>query len=89
MIKLYGFVNLMPLVDLAVCFPSTVCVMMEYPRERERDRERETETETERQRHMVREREKERQPDRQTTRERERESTGVSMHFIPHKILKI
>ena len=61
MIKLYGFVNLMPLVDLAVCSPSTVCVMMEYLRERdrqtetERERERETERdrEIERQRHMV------------------------------------
>ena len=65
MIKLYGFVNLMPLVDLAVCFPSTVCVMMEYPRER--DRERETETHGERER----ERETARQTDNKRERERE------------------
>ena len=57
MIKLYGFVNLMPLVDLAVCSPSTVCVMMEYLRER--DRQTETERETERKRNRERQRNRE------------------------------
>ena len=65
MIKLYGFVNPMPLVDLAVCFPSNVCVMMEYPRGRGREGEREREREG---------RETDRQTDnRQTERQRNKE----------------
>ena len=73
MIKLYGFVNLMPLVDLAVCSPSTVCVMMEYLRERERQTDRERERERERQRQRNRETERDRDGDRDRDRERQTE----------------